>query len=107
VKQDLFAEARREIEAAGLTLLEAHYLPETSGSWHIVVENNPLLRMSWDRESCWLVLEEELPGVLNGPRIWKDIWIGENLDSINIKRGVAILARRCRGEFSEMRRKKP
>ena len=98
MKEEFFAEAKREIESAGLASTEAVFRPEMSGSWHIIVGNNPLLRISWDRESGWLVLEEEIPGILNGPRIWKDIWIAQNLDSRSINRGVGILADRCRGK---------
>jgi hypothetical protein len=103
MKEEFFTKAKRDIESAGIRVLEAEYRPEISKSWHIIVENDPLLRISWDGESCWFVLEEELRVVTNGPRIWKDIWIGENPDSRSIDRVVGILIGRCRGEIMEIK----
>lgn len=96
-KEDLFSEAKKEIESAGLTILEAEYAPHMSGSWHIIVENATLFRLFLDGQASWLVLEEELSGVLNGPRVWKDIWIGQNLDTVTLARGIGILVKKCRG----------
>ena len=96
MNEELFAEAKTEIEASGLRVLEVEYRPEMSGSWHIIVDTNPLRRLFWDRQSGWLVLEEELTGVLNGPRVWKDIWMSQNLDRSSLVRGVRVLVEKCR-----------
>src|SRR5512137_2686786 len=91
MNEELFAEAKTEIVSSGLRLLEAECRPEMSGSWHIIVDTNPLHRLFWDRGSGWLVLEEELTGVLNGPRVWKDIWISQNLDRSSLGRGIKVI----------------
>lgn len=104
MKEEFFTRAKMDIESAGIRVLEAEYRPEISKSWHIIVEHDPLIRISWDGDSCWFVLEEELPGLTKGPRIWRDIWIGENPDSSCIDRGVGILIGRCRGEKMEIKR---
>lgn len=96
MSEELFAEAKTEIESSGLRLLEAECRPEMSGSWHIIVDTNPLRRLFCDRQSGWLVLEEELTGVLNGPRVWKDIWMAQNLDRSSLVRGVRVLVEKCR-----------
>jgi hypothetical protein len=96
MNEELFDEAKTVIESSGLSLLEAECRPEMSGSWHIIVDTKPLRRLFWDRQSGWLVLEEELTGVLNGPRIWKDIWMSQNLDRSSLGRGVRVLAEKCR-----------
>jgi hypothetical protein len=97
MNEEIFNEAKTEIEASGLRVLEAECRPEMSGSWHIIVDANPLRRLFWDKQSGWLVLEEELTGVLNGPRVWKDIWIGENLDRSSLGRGIRVLVEKCQG----------
>jgi len=107
MKKEFFAKAKRDIESAGIRILEAEYRPEISKSWHIIVDNDPLLRISWDGDSCWFVLEEELSALTKGPRIWRDIWIGENPDARCIDRGVVILIGRCRGEITDFKRQKP
>jgi hypothetical protein len=98
MKENFFAEAKAEIESSGLSLLEAECRPEMSGSWHIIVATNPLRRLFWDRQSGWLVLEEELTGVLNGPRVWKDIWMSQNLDRRSLDRGIRVLVEKSQGK---------
>ena len=95
--EELFAEAKTVIDSAGIKILKAECAPEMAGSWYIIVENNPLLRLFLDRQAGWLVLEEEISGILNGPRVWKDIWIGQNLDSESLGRGIGLLTIKCRG----------
>jgi hypothetical protein len=96
MNEELFAEAKREIESSGLRVLEAACRPEMSGSWHIIVDTKPFHRLFWDRQSGWLVLEEELTGVLNGPRVWKDIWMSQNLDRSSLGRGIRLLVEKCK-----------
>jgi hypothetical protein len=96
MNEELFAEVKREIEASGLTLLEAECRPEMSGSWHIIVDTKPLRRLFWDRLSGWLVLEEELTRVLNGPRVWKDIWMSQNLDRSSLGKGIRVLVEKSK-----------
>jgi hypothetical protein len=98
VKDALFQEAKREIEALGVQILEAKLLPEMAGSWFIIVNSQPMLRLMWDRSSGWLVLEERIDGIPAGPLIWKDIWIAENFDGAAIKKGVEII-----GKMTEMK----
>lgn len=95
--EELFTEAKALIESAGLRILKAECAPEMSGSWYIIVENNPILRLFLDRQAGWLVLEEEISGILNGPRVWKDIWIGQNLDAESLGRGIGLLSKKCSG----------
>jgi len=97
MNEELFAEAKTQIQASGLRVLEAECRPEMSGSWHIIVDANPLRRLFWDRQSGWLVLEEELSGVLNGPRVWKDVWMAQNLDRSSLVRGIRVLIEKCQG----------
>jgi hypothetical protein len=94
VKDALFQGAKREIEALGVQILEARLLPEMAGSWYIIVNSKPMLRLMWDRSSGWLVLEERIDGIPAGPLIWKDIWIAENFDGAAIKRGVEIIGKK-------------
>jgi len=96
MNEDFFSEAKKQILASGLGIMEAECRPEMSGSWHIIVDANPLRRLFWDRQSGWLVLEEELTGVLNGPRVWKDIWMAQNLDRSSLDRGIRVLVDKCR-----------
>jgi hypothetical protein len=98
MNEEYFAEAKGEIESSGLRLLEAEFRPEMSGSWHITVDTKPLRRLFWDRESGWLVIEEELTALLNGPRVWKDIWMSQNLDRNSLGRGVRALVAKCRND---------
>lgn len=96
MKEEFFETAKREIEAAGLKIVEAECATEMAGSWCIVIENTPLMRLILDGHAGWLVLEEELAGILSGQRVWKDIWIGENLDKETIQRVVGLLAKKRR-----------
>lgn len=95
MNEELFAEAKTQILASGLGIVEAECRPEMSGSWHIIADAKPLRRLFWDRQSGWLVLEEELTGVLNGPRVWRDIWISQNLDRSSLDRGIRVLVEKC------------
>jgi hypothetical protein len=97
MNEELFTEAEREILSSGLTVLEADCRPEMAGSWYIIVDTIPLRRLFWDRQSGWLVLEEELTGVLNGARIWKDIWMAQNLDRKSLGRGIRVLVEKSQG----------
>jgi hypothetical protein len=89
--EGFFEEAKVEIEACNLSIHETGCRNEGPGGWYITVETEPLMRLVCDVQTGWIVLEEEVRVTKNGPRFWKDVWIGQNINSASIRRGIRLI----------------
>jgi hypothetical protein len=73
-----FEATRTLLEARGFTVSESE-VDSAFGSWLIVVEAPPRLRVLWDGKDQWAIVQGEVAGRSDSSdwQRWKDLWIGK------------------------------
>lgn len=68
---------RELIKKEAIVAKDINYHKEAYGSWYIVFECNPLLRVINDNKEQWLLIEEITNEVYLDIPVWKEKWKGK------------------------------
>ena len=96
-----FKRAQELLVAAGLKIDEAGYDPSTFGSWLVAVHAMPRHRLVWDGKDGWFIVQRETSRMLNGLRVWKDLWIASEEKDLVVELAVNQLCQFARQPRSE------
>jgi hypothetical protein len=66
-----FEDTQAELVRAGFAIDDASYSDESFGSWLVVVETVPRIRVVWDGKDGWLLVEIETTNVFAGITVWE------------------------------------
>ena len=70
-----YEEVRRELSTAGFREAATRYDEASFGSWFVVIDQQPRLRIVWDGKDGWLILQRA-----DGAGGWDVVWVARHED---------------------------
>ena len=72
---NIFESAKLLLSEEGFQVTQARYHAREFGSWYIVANATPPVRILWDGKDGWLVVQTQSDESLKSPPEWVDAWI--------------------------------
>ena len=94
--QEGFLATHSLLEKRGFVVTERRpHTGDAFGSWLIVVDTTPRLRIVWEAKDEWTVIQGELlhQARPRGQSEWKDLWIGKRSEDVTPDEAVNALER--------------
>jgi hypothetical protein len=67
------------------------------GSWWVVVNVDPPMRIVWDGKDGWLIVQRQTTELFTDQPVWKDIWVGRDVADRRPERAVAVVVEEMTG----------
>jgi len=73
-----FEVTKAKLIAGRAIIKDDRYHKEAFGSWYIIIEATPDIRLVYDGKENWIIIEQKTARVFNGLPVWSEIWIARN-----------------------------